>query len=132
MFRHQHGSTVIELLIAVVINSIIATAFLAVLLANFHANAKVSNVNETANAVRLLKERIGKDVREGRSFGDSYGALIGDPLDPTNPQVLVGSSSFPSTSDPIYSDNSYPPNGWPASPWPSQPYTLSNTCLIVQ
>jgi type II secretory pathway pseudopilin PulG len=142
MSRRQHGQALVELLIASSISALIASAILAVLLVNFHSNAKVENVNETSEAVRLIKQKIGMDVREGRSLGDCYGTWTSEPLLPSNggpippPNfVMSGSSTFPSSGDPNYVNGAMPNNlAWPtwASVGTQTSYTLKNTCLIVQ
>jgi prepilin-type N-terminal cleavage/methylation domain-containing protein len=126
MHRTASGFTLIETLISTVIMSVISFAFMSVLLVNYKTNAKLDNMQDTINAIRTIKERIAKDVREGRSLGDVYGTDTFDAVD--NLHYVVGSSKFPSTSDPIYGSSApSAPTGWPAPPW-----TLSNQCLVVQ
>ncbi|HEY9789606.1 MAG TPA: hypothetical protein V6D22_04350 [Candidatus Obscuribacterales bacterium] len=127
-----------EALVTTVIMGILSMAFMAVLLMNYKTNAKLDNMQDTLNAVRAIKERISKDVREGRSLGDVYGTQTTDPanVDPLTGlpiPLIVGSAGFPSSNDPVYGGNSPPPQptGWPAATV-SSPYTLSNQCLIVQ
>lgn len=118
--RKGRGSTIVELLVSVTVMSIVALAFMPILLINYKTNAKVSNVSDTANALRTIKERLGKDVREGRSLGDVYGDPATDPA--SGLTYNTGSATFPSANDPIYGNN-IPPGA---------PYTLSPTTLIVQ
>jgi type II secretory pathway pseudopilin PulG len=124
--RTAHGTSLVEMLVTTVIMSIIALSFMGMLLVNFHTNAKVDNVQDTANAMRIIKERIGRDVRMGRSLGDVYGDLVQDPTSLI--WYLQGSDSFPSANDPVYGGTPpTTPTGWPAPP-----YRLGNQCLIVQ
>lgn len=118
--RNAQGSTIIELLISSSVMSIITLAFMSILLINYKTNAKVTNVSETANALRTIKERLGKDVREGRSLGDVYGDPATDPS--SGLTYNTGSATFPSANDPVYGGN-VPAGG---------PYTLSPTTLVVQ
>jgi hypothetical protein len=125
-----------EALVTTVIMGIVSTAFMAVLLVNYKTNAKVDNMQDTLNAVRAIKERISKDVREGRSLGDIYGSTQVDHsyIDPTTGQpstMVVGSDGFPSTNDPLYSTGAPAIPGWPTATTGS-PYRLSNQCLVVQ
>lgn len=97
----------------------------------FKQSFKISNMTDTTDAVRLIKDRIGKDVREGRSLGDVYGTDVTDNSVTPALTMTQGSDQFPCTRDPIYGNGESPPAGWPST-WGSTPYTLSNTCLIVQ
>jgi hypothetical protein len=116
-FQRKHtGSSLVELMIACVLSAFVSTLFLAVIAVNFKTNGKVTNMQENISSMRAVKERIGKDVREGRSLGDITGSSSSD--------------QFPSTLNPLYSQGP-PPYGWPSA-WPSPPYQLSNQCLIVQ
>jgi type II secretory pathway pseudopilin PulG len=119
----------VETLVNTTIISFVALAMMSVLLMNYKTSAKVQSIQDNVSAVRAIKERIGTDVREGRSLGDVFGTLkvntsVWPPLSYT-----VGSDRFPeATRNPIYGSTlPYTPADWPASPW-----RLSNTCLIVQ
>jgi type II secretory pathway pseudopilin PulG len=126
MLRSAKGGTIIEMLVTTVVMSILALAFMGILLVNFKTNAKIDNMQDTINAVRMVKERIGRDVRMGRSIGDVYGAQYVDPA--TGMQFVQGSDLFPSTQDPVYGNAAPPtPTGWSSPPW-----RLGNQCLIVQ
>lgn len=116
----------IEMLISTSVMSVIALAFMSLLLVNFKTAAKVSNVQDTLSAVRMIKERIGHDVRQGRALGDVYGV---DKVDAKTGQTYVtGSDIFPGSHNPIYG-NQHPatPEGWSAPPW-----QLNNQTLVVQ
>jgi type II secretory pathway pseudopilin PulG len=123
----QTGSSLIEMLVCTTIMGFVAMTFMSILLVNYKTNAKVSSISDTVSAVRTIKERIGRDVREGRTLGDVYGT---QKLDPVNGGTYVtGSDHFPdATRNPIYG-SAVPivPDGWGAPPW-----RLGNNCLIVQ
>jgi hypothetical protein len=124
--RGNTGSTAVEMLISTTVMSMIALAFMSLLLVNFKTAAKVDNMHDTLNAVRTLKERIGRDVRGGRALGDVYGL---DQFDSRTQQYFVtGSDFFPASHDPVYGATA------PAAPlgWPAPPYRLDNQTLIVQ
>lgn len=131
MNRTAHGNTIMEALISTVIMGFLSCAFMSVLLVNYKTSAKLDSMQDTINAVRAIKERLEKDVREGRSLGDVYGTDVSDPV--TNMTFVQGSDTFPSTADPIYGAGNDPPvpNGWPAANV-TTPYQLGNQCLIVQ
>jgi type II secretory pathway pseudopilin PulG len=133
LVRNQRGSSLVEVLIAAAIMSVIATAFLSILLVTYKANAKITNVTDTASALRQVKERLGMDIRAGRTLGDVYGTGFYDPPGPQPASIWVpqGVDTFPGASNPVYGAGQAPPAGWPAS-WGPTPYQLSNTCLIVQ
>jgi type II secretory pathway pseudopilin PulG len=127
MRREASGFTLIEALISTVIMSIVSFAFMSVLLVNYKTNAKLDSMHDTINAVRAIKERIAKDVREGRSLGDVYGT---DNYDSSaDMHYVTGSNKFPASNDPLWSGGIPIPSGWSAT---NNKFTLSNTCLIVQ
>jgi type II secretory pathway pseudopilin PulG len=127
--RSAQATTLIETLMVVIVTSIISLAMFAVLWLNTTIQNKANNSLDAANAARTAIERIGRDVRGGRSLGDVFGDLVPDGM---GGQVVQGSATFPSSLDPIYGNSQAPAGGaWPAA-WGSPPYTCSNTCLIVQ
>lgn len=123
--RSPKGAMLVETLVTTTIMGVIGLAFMSVLLMNMKTSAKVNNMTDTINAVRTIKERIGKDVREGRTLGDVFGDNFTDPS--SGIEYTIGSASFPCNRNPVYGTGAPTPAGWSAPP-----YTLSNTCLIVQ
>jgi type II secretory pathway pseudopilin PulG len=122
---NQSGSSMVELMISTVIMGVVSAAFLSILLVNYKTNAKVDNINDVANAMRIIKERLAKDIREGRTLGDLSG-----PIEERD--------GFPGTNNPVYGGGAAPPQGWPAE-WADDPgvvgrchYKLNNRTLIVQ
>lgn len=127
MIRKPVGGSLVEMLVTTTIMGFIALAFMGILLMNYKTNAKVNNMQDTINAVRMIKERIGRDVREGRTLGDVFGVETTDPA--TGMLYVTGSDRFPEANrNPIYGAAGVTP----ATGWPSPPWTLSNRCLIVQ
>jgi type II secretory pathway pseudopilin PulG len=68
--RESSGITMVETLVNTTIISFVALAMMSVLLMNYKTSAKVQSIQDNVSAVRAIKERIGTDVREGRSLGD--------------------------------------------------------------
>lgn len=128
--RTESGAALIELLVATVIITVVSMAMLGVILLNNKSNGKVMNVDESVNAARIIKERIGKDVRMGRNLGDVYGQSVVDAVN--NDTVNVGSDSFPASNNPVYGAGETPPGGWPGGTFGGPPYQLNNQTLIVQ
>jgi hypothetical protein len=133
--RSSEGSSVVELLIATTITGLLSLAFLGILLVNFKSNSKVTVMSSTMAAIRNLKERIGRDVREGRSLGDVYGTDFVNTYSyggqTITDHITRGSDLFPSPNDPIYGSATPSCVQFPNN-WGTKPYKLSNQCLIVQ
>jgi hypothetical protein len=135
--RNSSGTTIVELMIASLIMTIMAGAFLSILLVTYKADTRSTSITDTTSAVRQIKERLGLDVRQGRTLGDVYGTGFFDPPGggPGAMWVPAGTDSFPGAQNPVYGAGQAPPQGWPAS-WPgggvNNPYRLGPTCLIVQ
>lgn len=115
----------VEMCIVALIMAFVSTAFLGILIATYKTNAKVTNMTDTITAVRLVKEKLGVDIREGRTLGDVYGSTFVD----NGVDIREGTASFPGNKNPCYGAGQTPPAGWP---WAGPPYALSNTCLVVQ
>jgi hypothetical protein len=129
--RAQSGTTLIEMMIACLIMAFVSTAFLGILLTTYKTSAKVTNSTDTASAVRIVKEKLGADIRQGRTLGDVYGTGFTE----SGIWIPQGVDTFPGPLNPVYGDGQAPSSGWPTS-WTGggvgNPYQLSNTCLIVQ
>jgi prepilin-type N-terminal cleavage/methylation domain-containing protein len=144
--RSSSGFTLTELLIVTGIMSFVAAASLAMMVATMTQGHVMENKIDTVDSVRNSLEKIGREVRMGRSLGDVYGNLITVGTD----TVVTGSLSFPSNNDVLYGNGAVasagvsaqggnngggvPFNGWPVWVDGTQPttFTCSNTCLIVQ
>lgn len=135
MRENRRGASLVEVLVAGTIMTMIAGAFLGTLLVTYKANAKISNQTDTNNAIRQIKERLGVDLRAGRTLGDVYGTGFTDNVNGTQVWIPQGVDYFPGSQNPVYGAGQTPPKGWPSS-WPgggsTNPYRLSNKCLIVQ
>jgi hypothetical protein len=129
--RKQDGSTVCELLVASLIMTMVSSAFLTAAMTMFKTDSKISTMTDTTDAARLIKDRIGKDMREGRTLGDVFGNNITDESTTPATVMVQGSDQFPCNRNPVYGAGQQPPAGWPTD-WPQPPYNLSNQCLVVQ
>ncbi len=128
------GYLLVETLIVSLITALVSTAMLLTITMNSKVQMKTGNYVDAVIAARTAIDRIGIDVRTGRSFGDVFGVEMTDAFGDT---YVVGSSSFPSANDPIYGNGQSPaggswPSSWGGSPSVGSPWTVSNTMLIVQ
>lgn len=126
--RSQTGFSLVELLVVTIIMLFVSTAIFGMLISNSGVQRKLENKVDAIDSIRLVADRIGKDVRMGRSFGDIYGVAQNG----VNNNMILGAAGdnlFPATNDPLWS-GAGAPAGWPAGmPWPA---TLSTQTIIVQ
>ncbi|MBX9685984.1 MAG: hypothetical protein K2X27_04730 [Candidatus Obscuribacterales bacterium] len=120
--RKTDGLSLVELLVVMVIMLFISIAIFAMLTSNAKITRKLENKVDAIETSRGAVERIGKDVRMGRSFGDLYGNASGGYVVGTNAAL-----TFPCANDPLYSSQAQPA-GW-TGVWPP---SLSTSTLIVQ
>jgi hypothetical protein len=131
--RSQSGTSVVELLVSTLLLTFSGLAIAELLYLNNKASQKVQNKIDSVQFARIAMNKIGKDVREGRSLGDVAGSDVGG--------VLAGSAHFPSNLNALYGNNGSPgsvpspTSGWPANwsqPSVGSPWTVSAQTLIVQ
>ncbi|MBY0545963.1 MAG: hypothetical protein K2W95_01600 [Candidatus Obscuribacterales bacterium] len=140
--RHSHkraalrrtagGASLVELVITVLVMSFVSTAIFGMLVATMGQSKKLNNKCDAVDMARHALEKIGRDVRMGRTLGDCYGtydATIG---------AVVGTNIFPSPGgqNPVYNNGAAPSGGWPSgsqtNSFGAPPYTIGNQTLVVQ
>lgn len=120
--RSTKGVTAVEMLIACLIMGIVSSAILGLLLTSMRTSKRLNNKIDAIDAARMAIDKIGRDVRMGRSLGDVYGNMNGFGF-------IDGSDTFPSNANPLYGNGQSPPNGWP---WGLSSYTCNNQTMVVQ
>jgi type II secretory pathway pseudopilin PulG len=156
--RSESGDSLIGLLVATTIMSLVAAGLFGLMSLNVSESAKIFSRTDNINAARVAMDKMGRLVRQARSVGDVQGAT----LPTSNPfvnfpsgastdtfavkgsnisvaQVESGtavnrSAAFPSTGDPFYGPNGSD-NGNTAWPWggsPTNPYRLAGDTLVIQ
>jgi type II secretory pathway pseudopilin PulG len=150
--RTGAGISLAELLVVIGVMGFVATAALGLIVATMTQGHVMENKMDTVDILRNTVDKVGRQVRMGRSLGDVYGNLVGTPPS----QVVYGSLTFPGSNDPLYYNNAFCSygGGLPVpvgggsysqfSAWPqwadgstgTEPgngiFKCSNTCLIVQ
>ncbi len=124
--RTTSGFSLVELLVTVLVMALSSSAIFGVLVTIMSQSSKLQNRCDTIEVARNSLEKIGRDMRSGRSLGDVFGTEVNN--------MVEGSDVFPSARNPLYGSGQTPPNGWPAWGDQSKPETfkLSNTTLVVQ
>lgn len=124
--RHGSGFSMVELLVTVLVMAISSSAIFGMLITIMGQSHKLQNRCDTIEVARNGLEKVGRDMRGGRSLGDVFGTEVNN--------MVEGSDIFPSSRNPLYGAGQTPPNGWPVWSDFSKPesFRLSNTTLVVQ
>lgn len=124
--RRARGASLVELMISTLVMAIASSAVFGLLITTMQASRKLNNKSDAIIQVQSGLDKIGRDVRMGRTLGDLYGTFD-TPTATTN--------IFPSRQNPQYGSlgrGFAPPNGWQTTKMGALPWTLSPQCLIVQ
>lgn len=154
--RSNSGASLVELLVATLVMSFVASGILGLTYLNWKTNQRIENKTDGATAARQTIDRIAYEIRQARSVGDYYGVVqpptlrVVDDLNgndvTTDIQVFHGenlpageveagtltlsSPQFPAPGNPQYDTNNATISGWLDGQ--AAPYTLGNNCLILQ
>lgn len=124
--RRARGASLVELLISTLVMAIASTAVFGLLVTTMQASKKLNNKSDAILQVQAGLDKIGRDVRMGRTMGDLYG---------TYDTPTASTNVFPSRQNPQYGSlgrGLAPPNGWQATTMGNTPFTLGPQCLIIQ
>lgn len=124
--RSAVGATLVELSIVTGVMAFLSTAIFGVLALTLSSSRKLDNETDSVQAVRLALDRIGRDVRMARSFGDVFGTVV----DSHGSGIVAGNATFPAPNNPIVPGD----YAWPRWVDGSQPtsFTLNSDTLIIQ
>lgn len=154
--RTETGTSVVEMLVATLIMSFVASGILGLTYLNWKTQQRIDNKTDSTSAARAALDRLGYSIRQARSVGDFYGVVtpptgrvvdqLGSNDVTTDTQVVhlenlnagsvesgtatLSSPRFPAPGNPQYDNNNSTATGWLDTP--AIPYTLSNNTLIVQ
>lgn len=154
--RSKSGTSLVELLVATVVMSFVASGILGLTYLNWKTNQRIENKTDGATAARQAIDRIAYEIRQARSVGDYYGVVMPPTMrvvddlgtnDVTTDISVVHQSNlpsgeveagtatlaspqFPAPGNPQYDNSSATITGWLDGQ--SAPYTLGNDCLILQ
>lgn len=87
--ERQKGLTLIEIMIAVAIISVISAGILAVVIRSLHAYYTVTALNELSNNASFAMDEIVRDLRQGRRVGDDGISIL--------VHYPIGETDFPKT-----------------------------------
>lgn len=124
--RQARGASLVELLITTLVMAIASSAVFGLLVTTMQASKKLNNKSDAILQVQSGLDKIGRDVRMGRTLGDLYG---------TYDTPTASTNMFPSRQNPQYGSlgrGLAPPNGWQTAKMGNIPYTLGPQCLIIQ
>lgn len=122
--RGKRGASLIELLITTLVMGIASSAVFGLLVTTMQASKKLNNKCDAIQQTQQALDKIGRDIRMGRTLGDLYG---------TFDTPTASTNQFPSRCNPWYGSQGAqqsPPNGWGALGSP--PFQLDSQTLIVQ
>ncbi len=158
--RSQNASSLVSLLVATVIMSLVAISMFSLMSLNTIESVKAFNKGDNLTAARVALDKVGRMVRMARTLGDVQGEVMvaTDPYAafPPGPsgdgfavhannvslqQVLNGSACNTSATFPSLADVYYNPttgselsriSSWPWGGDPASGYTLDDQTLVVQ
>lgn len=107
------GSSLVEMLIATLVLAMVSVAIFSMLTAVMTTGGKLNNKLDVLDECRDSIDKIGRDTRQARNFGDVYGNTVTFVVNGKQETIVEGSQIFPSNTNPLYGRGQAPPDGWP-------------------